>query len=163
MKETKAQRTLTVAQWTQLVQNGASLCISTCLDGTSMQPLIRKEKDIVTVAPVHRPLKCGDIVLLQRADGVYVMHRIRRLYESTIITLGDNCWKEDMPLPRTAVLGIAVHMQRGKHTIALDSALSRAAGRLWMACHRGRIFYRRVRNAAICRIKRVLTWKKAEL
>lgn len=162
MNQSPATLALTVAQWAALVKGGANLTVKTRLDGVSMQPLIRKGRDTVTIAPLHRPLKRGDVVLFYRADGAYVVHRLRRITGETLVTLGDNCWREDAPIPARRVLGIAVQAQRGKRTFSLDTPLSRGLGRCWMACHGLRIMYRRGRGAILRRLKGIIQWKKPD-
>ncbi len=163
MNDTPGLRTLSVTQWAELINDGASPSVKTTLNGISMQPLIRKGRDVVTIVAVNRPIKRGDVVLFRRADGEYVVHRVRRLCGDMIITLGDNCWKEDSPpIGLADIKGLAVQVQRGKLRICLDSCLSRAAGRCWMACHEYRILLRRMRGAAIRRIIRVIKWKQAK-
>lgn len=160
MTQTQAFRSLTVAQWEALVQSGADIPVKTVLDGVSMQPLIRKGVDTVTIIPLARPLKPGDIVLFRRMDGAYVVHRVRRMLTHKIVTLGDNCWCEDAPIDPACVLGLASHMQRNGRTISLDNALSRALGRCWMGCHKIRMGYRRLRALVFRLGKKVIPWKR---
>ncbi len=98
-----------------------------------MHPLIRKDRDHVTIAPLYRPLKAGDILLFFRADGKYVVHRLYRIQEDTVQTLGDGCLQPDAPIRMDSVWGIVTFLERGKIRCRLDSVTSRMAGRFWMA------------------------------
>lgn len=126
---------LTIAQWRELAQDGALLPVTIPLDGTSMQPLIRRNRDLVTIAPLAegRDLLPGDIVLFEQPAGRFVCHRVRRVDGGRVQTLGDNCWNPDAWMTREQVLGLAVNVERGQRVVALDTALSRAFGCAWMA------------------------------
>ena len=139
-------RGLTIARWRELAQNGAPLPVTIPLDGTSMQPLIRRNRDLVTIVPLARDLLPGDIVLFEQPEGRFVCHRVRRIDDSRVQTLGDNCWNPDVWMDRSQVLGLAVSVERGGRTIALDTDRSRALGRAWMASHPARMIWRKLRS-----------------
>lgn len=61
------------------------------------------------------------------------MHRVRRIKDSYVQTLGDHCWNPDPWMPTTAVLGVAVMVERAGLRIPLDNPLARVLGRVWMA------------------------------
>lgn len=126
-------RAISVEQWLTLTREGIDLPIHIPLYGHSMHPLIRRQKDIVTVRSLKRPLKKGDIVLFLRADGHYVVHRVHLLREDGVQTLGDHCSAPDAPIAASDVLGIVTHIRRGKLTFCVDTPVWRAAGRLWSA------------------------------
>lgn len=63
-------RVMSVKQWHQLCSEGAELQVRIPVNGVSMQPLIRKNRDIVTLLPLRRVPERGDIVLLSaRGSG----------------------------------------------------------------------------------------------
>lgn len=147
---------ISIAEWHQLAAGGAAPALRVPLIGHSMQPLVRKMRDIVTILPVSRPLRKGDIVLFRRADGVYVVHRLIRIEKDAVQTLGDNCPRPDAPLPISEVLGIVTHVQRGKRTLHVDTPSWRWAGRLWSAILPVRNCYRSCRRFIARPIKRLL-------
>jgi hypothetical protein len=126
-------RQLSIAQWHALVQRGTVLPMRIPLEGDSMRPLIRRNRDPVFIVPRTRPLRRGDIVLFESAPGMYVAHRVRRTRDCSVQTLGDNCWNPDPWIPSAAVLGVAVLVERDGRRIPLDNPLARALGRVWMA------------------------------
>lgn len=126
-------RSIGMEQWCALSKTGAAPAVTTTLYGDSMRPLIRREKDEVTIQPLCRELKRGDIVLFRSGYGQYVVHRVWKLQEQQVQTLGDNCWKPDLWMPYDQVLGLAVCMKRNGRVIRLDHAAARGAGRAWMA------------------------------
>ncbi len=136
-------RGLTIAQWRELAQAGTPLPVTIPLDGVSMQPLIRRNRDLVTIvpfAPGREPIP-GDVVLFEQPAGRFVCHRVRRIDGDRVQTLGDNCWNPDAWMARAQVLGLAVSVERGRHTIALDTDCSRAFGRAWMALRPARCIW----------------------
>ena len=126
-------RLLTIPLWRELAQSGTVLPMRIPLDGDSMRPLIRRGRDRVTFVPLDRPLKRGDVALFEALPGRYVAHRVYRLEENRVQTLGDHCWNPDPWMPVSAVLGLAIQVERGKRKIPLDRPFMRALGRIWMA------------------------------
>ena len=123
---------LSVEEWCALSKGGEKMPVEITLDGTSMQPLIRKGRDIVTILPPDGELRIGDIVLFRRADGAYVVHRVYRIEEDRVITLGDNCENPDPPIHRSRILGNVKTIRRGNRLIETDSASQQRYGRIWM-------------------------------
>ena len=85
-----------MAQLIQLVQlqlaekGNASLIVT----GGSMLPMLRPMKDSVLLAPPDQFGK-GDIILYQRENGQYVLHRILRKKEGYVICCGDNQYEKE--------------------------------------------------------------------
>ncbi|MBQ3000265.1 MAG: S24/S26 family peptidase [Oscillospiraceae bacterium] len=75
----------------QLAQRGSASLVVT---GNSMWPLFRHMRDQVMLSP---PVTCGkgDIVLYQRSNGQYVLHRIVKKEIETSICCGDNQWEKE--------------------------------------------------------------------
>lgn len=57
--------------------------------GTSMQPMLHTN-DIVTIERITAPVKTGDIVLFQRVDGSFVLHRVRKIKNNQYYIVGDH-------------------------------------------------------------------------
>ena len=152
-------RLLTIPLWRELAQGGTILPMRIPLDGDSMRPLIRRGRDRVTFVPLDRPLKRGDVALFEAPPGRYVAHRVYRLEENRVQTLGDHCWNPDPWMPVSAVLGLATQVERGKRTIPLDCPFMRALGRIWMALLPLRRGYWKVRALA-GRILRKVGWRR---
>ena len=139
-------KSLSIAQWLELASDGASIPMTVPLDGVSMQPLIRRNRDLVTIVPLVREPLPGDVVLFEQLPGRFVCHRIFRVDGTQVQTFGDGCWSPDAWMDRSKVLGLAVSVERGVCRIALDTDYSRALGRAWMAIHPARITWRRFRS-----------------
>ena len=152
----KQMRSLSIQEWRQLALEGAMLPVTIRLDGDSMRPLIRRGLDAVTILPLNRPLKIGDIVLFQDSQNRYVVHRVYRLRDGLVQTYGDNCWNPDPWMPHEKVWGLVPRMQRNGHSYCLDCRLARWWGRGWMFFHQVRKIYITCRGFAA----RTLKWMR---
>ena len=132
-------RSIPLEQWCALAKDGAAPPVTVCLEGDSMRPLIRRRKDPVTVIPLRRALKKGDVVLFH-FGGKYVVHRVWKLQNGRVQTFGDNCWNPDAWVTEDQVLGLVVKYRRGGRAHRLDTPFARAWGRAWMAIHPLRLF-----------------------
>ena len=152
-------RQMSIAAWRAMALNGPAPPMRIPLEGDSMRPLIRRGRDRVTIVPLTRPLRRGDVVLFEFPPGRYVVHRVYRLKDGRVQTLGDHCWNPDPWLPEAAVLGQAVQAERGRLRLALDSAPARAWGRCWMTALPLRRAYFAARRLA-GRTLRKLGWRR---
>lgn len=122
-----------VEEWHALGLDGAAVKAVIRLAGHSMQPLIRKNRDFVTVQPIKRRILKGDIVLFRNADGRYIVHRVRKTNGDKIQTMGDSCAEPDREISAAEVLGYVTHICRKNRTILVDTPVWRLAGRFWLA------------------------------
>lgn len=159
-RQSDKMRSISVEQWSELAREGAAPAVTIRLDGDSMRPLIRREKDFVRIQPLIRPLKIGDVALFRSDSGIYVVHRVRKLKGRYVQTLGDNCWNPDTWIHVQQVLGLAVSVKRDGKTINLDSRLSRAAGRIWMRLRPLRNRWRSLKSLARRALKKILIKRK---
>lgn len=128
-----AVRSIGIEQWAQLAQKGDAPPVSIYLAGESMRPLVRKGKDLVTLAPVQRDVRRGDVVLLRDGAGRYVVHRVWKTNGQMVQTLGDGSWAEDAWIEQKSVLALAVAVKRGRRTVRIDNGFARLLGRVWQA------------------------------
>lgn len=139
-------RTLSVKEWRTLTLQGNWLPVRITLQGDSMRPLIRRGKDFVTILPLMRPVKKGDIVLFADAAGRYVVHRVKKSTAATVITQGDHCTKADAPLRPDQIWGLVTRVERGKRTFSVDTPVARLLGRLWICAVPLRRCYYKIRK-----------------
>lgn len=141
-------RSIPIGEWAALAREGTALPVTIPLEGCSMQPLIRRSVDPVTIVPLHRPLKIGDVILFTPEPGYYVVHRVWRLEKDRFQTLGDNCINPDPWLPFEKALGQAVYFRRNGRRYRLDTPVSRLWGRFWMVLYPIRRCWKRFRSFA---------------
>lgn len=148
-------RSIPMEAWCAMAREGAAPSVTICLEGESMRPLIRKGKDPVTIVPLSRELRKGDVVLFTLGKGRYVVHRVWKLKPGWVQTFGDNCWNPEPWFPQEQVLGQVVKFSRNGKTCRLDTPAARAWGRCWLALWPLRRLYRRARSLAARIVKRI--------
>ncbi len=153
--QNKKTLSLSVEEWHELSLGGADVSVSFYLSGESMRPLIRKLKDKVTVVPVYRSLKKGDIVLFKRSDGAYVVHRINKINNSTVVTIGDNCVDFDSPVSVADIWGIVTDTQRNGRKLKTDSPAFRMLGIFIMSTRPFRSLYKKTKKLGAVVLKRL--------
>ena len=145
-----------VEKWRELGDKGIVIPMKIPLHGDSMMPLIRPEKDIVTIMPLTRAPMVGDIVLFRRSDGKNIVHRVYRVFPNGIQTWGDNCQRADAPRKRNDVYGLIVSVEKDGNTYQLDTDKQRAYGVGWMKYGRPAwLIVQRIKSAAGRIIRRV--------
>lgn len=148
MTQDKLTRSIGIAQWCQLAREGAAPSVTILLEGSSMQPLIRRGKDPVTIVPLQGPLKIGDVVLFTTGPERFVVHRVWKIKPGQVRTFGDNCWYPDSWIPDACVLGQAICYSRNGQRYRLDTPAARGWGRFWMSIHPLRRCYKKLRSLA---------------
>ena len=148
MTQNKLTRSISIEAWCQLAREGAAPSVTILLEGSSMQPLIRRDQDPVTIVPLRRSPKIGDVVLFTTGDDRFVVHRIWKMKPGQVRTFGDNCWYPDPWIPDTCVLGQAICYSRNGRKIRLDTLAARNWGRFWMALHPIRRCNKKLRSLA---------------
>ncbi len=140
------RRSLSIEQWHRLALTGTELPVRITLAGESMRPLIRRGRDLVTILPLMREARIGDVVLFRARAGRYVVHRVWKIRDGMVQTLGDNCTNPDPWMPAEQIWGLVVRFERFGRSWRLDTAPARAWGRIWMALHPIRVAGRRCRR-----------------
>ena len=146
MTDMNSNFTISIEEWHKMALEGVNVPVSFVINGDSMRPLMRKGRDTVTAVPVYRDPKKGDIVVFARNDGEYVCHRIWRIKGDIAVTIGDACYGFDTPIHLSQVWGIVTKKETNGKEVKLDSALSRAYGRLWMSLRRLRVIRRDIKR-----------------
>lgn len=147
MTQETQTRSIPMEAWCALAREGAAPPVTICLEGDSMRPLIRRGRDPVTIVPLQRVLKKGDVVLFKLGER-YIVHRVWRMKERFVQTFGDNCWNPEPWFPQEQVLGQVVRLVRNGRTVRLDTRLARGWGRMWLGIHPIRKCYKRLRALA---------------
>lgn len=86
--------------------------------GNSMYPLLRHLRDSVLLRPPEN-IRPGDIVLFDRRNGRYALHRVIRMGEIGFTMAGDNQWHFERNLPYDQVVGVmSVIIRNGREISA---------------------------------------------
>ena len=151
-------RTLNIQEWHELAQAGNAPPVRIPLMGYSMLPLIRYNRDYVTIVPLDTGLRVGDIVLFAVPSmDRYVMHRVWDLKDQKILTWGDNCQGPDGWLPLDAIWGKAVLIERGRRKIKPDPRKGVRWAKFMHKAGKPYRFCRRYKYAIIRRINKLRT------
>ncbi len=110
--------------------------------GHSMKPLLRHMKDGVIIEPPGE-IRAGDIVLFDRRNGRYALHRVIRVRGDRFDMAGDNQWHVEHGLPVEQVMGVAVCIVRGERLIPCSKFSLRLHARVVTCLTEPRIKLRR--------------------
>ena len=127
-----AKHSLSVSEWHRLSLEGTMLPVRTLIGGYSMEPLIRYNRDYVTIIPLSESLAVGDIVLFSDPyQKRYVLHRVWTLENERVLTWGDNCDSPDAWMTVNDIWGKVILIERGKHKITPDARKGLLFARFW--------------------------------
>lgn len=86
------------------------------VSGSSMLPFIGHNRDQVVVRSCDpQTVRRGDIVLMKCPGGNYVLHRVVRVQDGMLLTLGDGNLHYDPPVPLSCVRArVTVIIRKGK-------------------------------------------------
>ena len=151
------RKSLSIPEWHDLVVGGNAPPVRILISGYSMFPLIRYQKDYVTIVALDAPPKVGDVVLfVDPPKDRYVLHRVWQVEADRALTWGDNCDYADGWIPISDIWGKAVQVERGRRTIHMNVRRGMLWASFWHRAGRVYRFARRIRNGLARRIKRLL-------
>ena len=148
-------KSLSIPEWHRMAMEGKAPPVRILLNGGSMSPLIRWNRDYVTIIPLNRDLVLGDIVLISEPrTGRYVVHRVWEIREGQVMTWGDSCRNPDEWVPVDAIWGRVTLIERGKREIQTDPRKGMRWARFWHQAGKIYRLFRRFRDGIARRIKR---------
>ena len=140
------KKTLSIPEWHRMAAEGNAPPVRIMLEGISMHPAIRINRDYVTVVPLDGTPVAGDIVLFRHPGTKrYVMHRVWAVKDGRVLTWGDNCSGPDGWMAPEDIWGKAVLIERGKRNYRPDPRRGMRWAAFW---HRAGRFYRFARQIA---------------
>lgn len=99
--------------------------------GTSMLPLLRQGRDSVALRTLDRAPRKYDILFYQRADGSYVLHRVKEVTPHGCILWGDNQYRLEHGVHDDQIIGYAARIFRDDRELDCQSLTYRMYLRLW--------------------------------
>lgn len=92
------------------------------ISGVSMRPMLRQEKDLVTLRRYDgQGLKKYDVAMYDRGGPRrYVLHRVVKVHEGSYTFLGDNCINKEKNIPESAVVAVLDSFTRGGKQISVN-------------------------------------------
>lgn len=117
------------------------------VEGDSMMPLIRQDKDLVLISgkPEGR-LKKYDVPLYKRDSGQYVLHRVLRVRENDYVLCGDNRWQRETDISDRHIIGVLTAVIRNGKKLPTNARRYRLYSHLWCDLFYLRAFLLRCRD-----------------
>lgn len=115
--------------------------------GVSMEPMLRQDRDLVTVRVPTARLQRYDVALYRRGDA-YVLHRVIQVKEGHYLIRGDNTYALET-VPDEAVIGVLTGFQRRGHDHEVTEPGYRLYARLWHGVYPLRRALVRCRGGAV--------------
>ena len=89
--------------------------------GTSMNPLIKQDRDLSIIEKPKGRLKNYDVAFYKRPNGQYVLHRVVKVLDDGYVILGDNCCTKESNIKESQILGVLTSLVRNGKEIDLNS------------------------------------------
>lgn len=122
--------------------------------GMSMYPFLREGKDSVELSSIeYEAVKKGDIVLIRRKSGHYVLHRLLRKEKNCFYIIGDAQQWVEGPLGPEQLLAYVTSIKRGKRIINCSNIILKCAVNIWLAL----IPFRNRTMRLYCKIRRLIS------
>ena len=111
-------RTLPTEQYFAIIKEQLALSGTAYVrvTGVSMHPMLCHLRDSVILVPPTR-IRVGDIVLFERGNGRYALHRVILKTGRGFYMAGDNQWHYEANLPYAGIVGVASHIVRDGKTL----------------------------------------------
>ncbi len=98
--------------------------------GTSMLPMIREGVDSVVLSKLPEGLKKYEVILYQRENGKYVLHRLIKVGKDYTF-IGDNQFEKEEGITREQLIARVSSFYRGDKKISVDAPSYRFYCRAW--------------------------------
>lgn len=112
----------------QLAKNGKLIYTN---KGDSMMPLIRQDRDLLVIKPVHGRLKKYDVPLYKRDSGQYVLHRILTVRKNDYVICGDNRWIKEYGIRDRHIIGVLYAVIRDGKEVSVNDMKYKLYVHLW--------------------------------
>lgn len=115
----------------EIVAQGQNVRVA--VSGSSMYPFLRDGVDSVEfIQAAFSDLSRGDVVLIRRKDGPYIMHRVLKKGNDSFYMVGDAQQWVEGPLYPDQVIAKAHAVWRNNKRIPADRSLWRVLAECWL-------------------------------
>lgn len=115
----------------ELLNSGQTVRIT--VTGNSMSPFLKEGRDSVALSRTSfSDLKRGDIVLIKRRNGIYVLHRVYQKKKDSFYIVGDAQQWIEGPLSPAQLIGKVVLVKRKSKEIPCTKTLWVFLSLLWL-------------------------------
>jgi len=95
-----------------------------------MLPMLRPDRDVVTLSPLPQRLKKYDLPLYCRTDGQFVLHRVVKVGD-TYTCIGDHQFQKETGLRHEQMIGLVTEFVREGKTVKVTHWRYRLYCRVW--------------------------------
>lgn len=113
--------------------------------GISMLPMLREGIDTVTLSAITDTVRKYDVLLYQRDDGKYVLHRVIAVGE-TYTFIGDNQFNKERGIRKEQLISVVTSFTRNGKDISVHSFLYKLYCVFWCSTRFPRRVLRAIRN-----------------
>ena len=99
--------------------------------GVSMRPMLKQNRDLVTIRPVSGRLKKYDVPLYRKKGGGYLLHRIIAVTENGYVIRGDNTYVKELNVTDNDFVGVLTAFKRKGKDYTVESKGYRLYARVW--------------------------------
>ncbi|QNU66612.1 S24/S26 family peptidase [Ruminiclostridium herbifermentans] len=101
--------------------------------GMSMYPFLREDEDSVELSSASiDTIKRGDIVLIKRVTGEYILHRVLRTEKDSFYIIGDAQQWVEGPLAPEQLVAVVTAVKRNKHQFTCQSKFWVLLVKIWI-------------------------------
>jgi len=143
----------------ELLNNNQKATIT--VTGNSMSPFLKEVRDRVELsATSFDEIKRGDIVLIRRVTGCYVMHRVYKKEKDCFYMVGDAQEWIEGPLYPNQLIAIVKRVWRKNREISCDNIIWKSLSLLWLCLRNHRYTIFKINNV-IKQLRAKLSWRKS--
>ena len=128
--------------------------------GMSMWPILHHLRDGVIIVPPEK-IRMGDIVLFDRQNGRYALHRVVGKGKTGFTMAGDHQWHMEKHLPYEQIVGVVSTLNRKGRLIPANNFFNKIYAWCVILLTVPRIYLRRVISAALKPLRRAAPDKGA--
>ncbi len=89
--------------------------------GLSMMPLIRERRDTVRLEKPNGRCRKYDVIMYQRKDGKYILHRILKVKKDSYVLCGDNQVVLEYNVTDDMIIGVMTGFYRDDLYVSIDN------------------------------------------
>ena len=115
----------------EILEGGGSAWIT--VTGMSMYPFLREDEDCVELSSTSiDTIKRGDIVLIQRITGEYILHRVLRREKESFYIIGDAQQWVEGPLMPEQLIAVVTAVKRNKLQFTCQNKFWKLLVKIWI-------------------------------
>lgn len=99
-------------EYRTLLREGGAAALPLTVSGWSMTPFLIHRRDTVYLSRLTRAPRRGDVLLYQRQNGAYVLHRVYKAESDSLTMLGDAQWLPEPGIREDQIIAIVTRVVR---------------------------------------------------